>query len=346
MFFPNTFFSQWCGGCSAPHRLPVLISPHLQRFLFRPLNFSGSKIPEKESEMSSNSSVLDIQNNFLLGSTELPLISSTVSVSPSQLCLCFSRPREKVSKHRERGRSCAGPGGGGSSQQQQREQGKWQFAVSGQWRPPLSTPLLLLLLSSSPGGEKRADGPPGDRLQLQIIWDFSRFLAGLSRGASIPRSSSSSPSNPASPEPPVPILCCLPVSWARQTAAQPLRLDKRYLSPFDLNTWQLQDPTVDPLICLSCPTRNLTSTEPRDPIRLQLTLEREAASPGKAVLLSQASDQDLPLCPNWDPSINLKVFESKETLWREVKKQKKKKWLLQDWDERGTNCKVCVRKIN
>ena len=199
--------------CPSPSASAYL--PCLQRFLFRPLNFSGSKIPEKESEISSNLSVLDIQNNFLLGSREqhlLPLISSTVSVSPSQLCLCFSRPREKVSKHRERGRSCAGPGGGGSSQQQQREQGKWQFAVSGQWRPPLSTPLLLLLLSSSPGGEKRADGPPGDRLQLQIIWDFSRFLAGLSRGASIPRSSSSSPSNPASPEPPVPILCCLPVS--------------------------------------------------------------------------------------------------------------------------------------
>ena len=147
----------------------------------------------------------------------LCLISRTVSVSPFSTFLSLSRPREEVSTHRKRSRSCARLGGGGSEQQ--------RFAVSGQWRPPL--PLPHLCLGSSPGGEKRADGPPGDRLQLQIIRDFSGFLAGLSLGgASIPRGSSSC--NSAAPDPPIPLFCLF-CSRGRQTAAQPLRFDKRFL---------------------------------------------------------------------------------------------------------------------
>ena len=41
---------------------------------------------------------------------------------------------------------------------------------------------------------------------------------------------------------------------------------------------QLQDHTVDPPICLSCTTRSLTSTEPKDQILLRPTLERSKQS--------------------------------------------------------------------
>ena len=41
---------------------------------------------------------------------------------------------------------------------------------------------------------------------------------------------------------------------------------------------QLQDHTVDPPICLSCTTRNLTSTEPKDRTQLRPTLERSKQS--------------------------------------------------------------------
>ena len=57
------------------------------------------------------------------------------------------------------------------------------------------------------------------------------------------------------------------------------------------NDCQLQDPTADPPTCLSCTTRNLTSTEPKDPILLQLTLEQDFVrirkSAPSAFLLSQ-----------------------------------------------------------
>ena len=60
--------------CPSPSASAYL--PCLQRFLFRPLNFSDSKIPEKESEISSNLSVLDIQHYFLLGIREQHLLLS------------------------------------------------------------------------------------------------------------------------------------------------------------------------------------------------------------------------------------------------------------------------------
>ena len=57
------------------------------------------------------------------------------------------------------------------------------------------------------------------------------------------------------------------------------------------NNCPLQDPTADPPTCLSCTTRNLTSTEPKDPILLQLTLEQDFVrirkSAPSAFLLSQ-----------------------------------------------------------
>ena len=50
MFFPNTFFSQWCGGCSAPHRLPVLISPACNGFCFAHSTFRVQKSLRKSQK--------------------------------------------------------------------------------------------------------------------------------------------------------------------------------------------------------------------------------------------------------------------------------------------------------
>ena len=149
-------------------------------------------------------------------SQELPsLISLSATDSVSSEFSVSSRPREKVFKPRQRRRSCAGLGGGGSDQQQQ-----GQFAVSRQWRPPL--PLHQLLLGSlSPGGQKRANGPPRNQLQFQI-WSLPGFLTWPPLWPSIPRNRR--PRHPASPRPPLTILG-LPLSRGRQTAAQPFRLN-------------------------------------------------------------------------------------------------------------------------
>ena len=50
MFIPNSFFSQWCGGCSAPHRLPVLICPACNGFCFAHSTFRVQKSLRKSQK--------------------------------------------------------------------------------------------------------------------------------------------------------------------------------------------------------------------------------------------------------------------------------------------------------
>ena len=89
IFFLSTFFSRWVHSLASQSASAYLLC--LQRFRFRPLNFS-LLLPLRKI----NFSLVDIQNYFPRGMKHqlLSLISWTVSVSPSQL-FCFQPPSRR-----------------------------------------------------------------------------------------------------------------------------------------------------------------------------------------------------------------------------------------------------------
>ena len=105
-----------------------------------------------------------------------------------------------------------------------------------------------------------------------------------------------------------------------------------------------QDPMVDPPTCLSCTIRSLTSTEPKDPIQLQPTLETQFSSNLHLRVETQVeakpavvlSDQVIPA--GTQASI-LKCSKAKKP--HEVNKQKKviASRLRRKW---GVHCALCI----
>ena len=90
IFFQTHFFSRWCGGCTGPHSLPVLISTVCNGFCFAHSTFLFHSPLRK----------FRIHVNFMLWlfplghgtPATIPFISCSVSVSPSSHLFRCSRP--------------------------------------------------------------------------------------------------------------------------------------------------------------------------------------------------------------------------------------------------------------